>query len=279
MRQLLSTLNVHCIETAIEEEKVEFQATKSVVKSGYLYKKSLKTNGPVRMGKAWQRRWFVLQVETNAGRDESTVVRTGKLTYYASNKETKDGVEIPLQEVLNVKSSLGKTKGTERRITIVTQAREFELGCDDPALQESWIAELQSWIGLPKVERMHRASIVGEATVVKSQWMEARIEVYTPDEISDEELARSNTIQKTVSSFSRTFTLSRKKKKEEPEAPTPTESTKSEEGDEDDEDDDEEEAFNWVFVAFMSDGARCHGTNERVDEEPPSPQLQTQLLL
>ena len=43
-----------------------------------------------------------------------------------------------------------------------------------------------------------------------------RIEVYKPDEISDDELARSNTIQKSVSSFTRSFTLTgRKKEKKE----------------------------------------------------------------
>ena len=42
--------------------------------------------------------------------------------------------------------------------------------------------------------------------------MEARIVVYTPDEISEEELARSNTIQKSTSSFGRSFTLTGKKK-------------------------------------------------------------------
>ena len=58
--------------------------SKAVIRSGYLYKKSLKQTG-VRVGKAWQRRWFVLEVETNGG-DEGTVVRTGKLTYFQSNK-------------------------------------------------------------------------------------------------------------------------------------------------------------------------------------------------
>ena len=44
---------------------------------------------------------------------------------------------------------------------------------------------------------------------------ECRVEVFKPEEISDEELARSQTIQKTVCSFSRTFTLTGRKKKEE----------------------------------------------------------------
>ena len=47
---------------------------------------------------------------------------------------------------------------------------------------------------------------------------QVRIEVYKPDEISDDELARSNTIQKSVSSFTRSFTLTgRKKEKKEEE--------------------------------------------------------------
>ena len=199
MRQLLSTLNVHCIETVTDEggDENQFVKTKAIVRSGYLYKKSLKGGASVRMGKAWQRRWFVLEVETNAGEDASTVVRTGKLTYYQSNKDTKEGVEIPLHETMSVRSSLGKTKGTEHRITVTTPKREFELGSDDKGLAEAWINDMQQWIGLPKVERNHSPSQVGAATMVKSQWMEARVEVYTPDEISDEELSRSNTIQKT----------------------------------------------------------------------------------
>ena len=175
----------------------------------------VQAGGAVRVGKAWQRRWFVLEVETNEGEDASTVVRTGKLTYYQSNKDTREGVEIPLHETMSVRASIGKTKGTEHRITVLTPKREFELGSDDKALADAWIADLQQWIGLPKVERVHRESLVGAATVVKSQWMEARIDVYVPEEISDEELARSNTIQKTVSSFGslgRSFTLSRSKK-------------------------------------------------------------------
>ena len=63
--------------------------------------------------------------------------------------------------------------------------------------------------------------------------------------------ARSNTIQKTVSSFGRTFTLTGKKKaKAEPEAA-------KEEVEEE-----EEETFNWVFVALMSDGTLRQYANE-----------------
>ena len=43
---------------------------------------------------------------------------------------------------------------------------------------------------------MERNRAPQKEKVVKAQWMEARVVVYTPDEISDEELARSNTIQK-----------------------------------------------------------------------------------
>ena len=107
--------------------------SKAVIRSGYMYKKSLKQTG-VRVGKAWQRRWFVLEVETNAGKEEGTVVRTGKLTYFQSNKDTKDGVEIPLHETVAVKAGIGKTKGTEHRVTVATPKREFELGCDDEPL-------------------------------------------------------------------------------------------------------------------------------------------------
>jgi len=61
-----------------------------------------------------------------------------------------------------------------------------------------------------------------------------RIEVYKPDEISDDELARSNTIQKSVSSFTRSFTLTgRKKEKKEEEK---KEEAAAAEEDEDDED-------------------------------------------
>eukprot|EP00325_Prymnesiales_sp_UTEX-LB-985_P020714 CAMPEP_0174733188 /NCGR_PEP_ID=MMETSP1094-20130205/60818_1 /TAXON_ID=156173 /ORGANISM="Chrysochromulina brevifilum, Strain UTEX LB 985" /LENGTH=1727 /DNA_ID=CAMNT_0015935811 /DNA_START=13 /DNA_END=5196 /DNA_ORIENTATION=+ len=278
MRQLLSTLNVHCIETTAQDaaDDKQFVRSKAIVRSGYLYKKSLKgAGGAVRMGKAWQRRWFVLEVETNEGEDTSQVVKTGKLTYYQSNKDTKEGVEIPLHETMSVRSSLGKTKGTEHRITVTTPKREFELGSDDKGLADAWIADLQCWIGLPKVERLQRDSQAGAATAVKSQWMEARIEVYMPDEISDEELARSNTIQKTVSSFGnigRTFTLTGRKKDKAPssqkeggEGASEKEGDEGDEGEEGEEGDDE--AFNWVFVALMSDGTLRQFTNEMMDEE------------
>ena len=125
-----------------------------------------------------------------------------------------------------MKGAIGKTKGTEHRITVATPKREFELGCDDKNLAEGWITDLQQWIGVPKVrqlacltstsccraavalrtlvcfvwirpriclliicmcatqvERLQLKAAEGQEKVVKSQWMEARIVVYTPDEI------------------------------------------------------------------------------------------------
>ena len=94
---------------------------------------------------------------------------------------------------------------------------------------------LQAWIGLPKVERIESSG--GSSEVVKAQWMEVRIEVYKPDEISDDELARSNTIQKSVSSFTRSFTLTgRKKEKKEEEK---KEEAAAGGGEEDDDEEDE----------------------------------------
>ena len=61
---------------------------------------------------------------------------------------------------------------------------------------------------------------------------------------ADEELARSNTIQKTVSSFGRSFTLTGKKKNKAPES-LPATSVKEDE-EEGEEEDEEEEVFNWV---------------------------------
>ena len=75
------------------------------------FKKSEKKGG-VRTGKAWQRRWFVLEVETEAGTDENTIVKKARLVYYHSDKDAKQGgeaVEIPLNETMGVKAGLGKT--------------------------------------------------------------------------------------------------------------------------------------------------------------------------
>ena len=99
---------------------------------------------------------------------------------------------------------------------------------------------LQAWIGLPKVERV--ASTAGGNDVVKAQWMEVRVEVYKPEEIDDAELARSNTIQKTVSSFTRSFTLTGRKKGDKEGEGAGGESEKSsDKGDDEEEDDDEED--------------------------------------
>ena len=59
---------------------------------------------------------------------------------------------------------------------------------------------------------------------------------------ADEELARSNTIQKTVSSFGRSFTLTGKKKMKVESSPVSDAKEEEDEGGEDEED----EAFNWV---------------------------------
>ena len=83
-------------------------------------------------------------------------MRTGKLTYYHSAKDAKDnpadGVEIPLHETQGVKPALGKTKGTEHRITLQTPKREWELGSGEEAVAKDWIEQLQQWVGLPKVQ-------------------------------------------------------------------------------------------------------------------------------
>jgi len=121
---------------------------------------------------------------------------------------------------------------------------------------------------LPKVERVAGSKgAEGQEKVVKSQWMEARIVVYTPDEISDEELSRSNTIQKTVSSFGRSFTLTGKKKAKPAEAAAASPSKDDEEEEEEGEEDEEEETFNWVFVALMSDGTLRQYANELMNDE------------
>ena len=84
-----------------------------------------------------------------------------------------------------------------------------------------------------------------------------RVEVYKPEEIDDLELARSNTIQKSVSSFTRSFTLTgRKKEKKEDETKAAAEAEaaaaaagggEEEEGEEEEDDD----SFTWVYVALM----------------------------
>jgi hypothetical protein len=268
MRQLLSTLNVNCISVKQADVQVPFETTTAVVKSGWLFKKSEKKAGMVHAGKAWQRRWFQLDVTTKAGTEEDTVVRVARLTYFHSPREAKEGVVIPLHETMGVKGGIGKTKGTEFRVTLNTPKREWELGSGEEATAKEWIELLLQWIGLPKVERLETSPETTGPSVVKAQWMEVRIDVYKPDEISDEELQRSNTLQKSVSSFSRTFTLGLKKpssskKKEEDAAPEePAQDVKEEE-----EDEEEEQVFTWVFVALMSDHTLRQFENESMTTE------------
>jgi len=272
MRQLLSTLNVNSIPVKQTDTSAPAFETQTItVKSGWLFKKSEKKAG-IHTGKAWQRRWFVLEVTSEpTQREDGMLSKTAKLTYYHSQKETKEGVEIPLKEAMGVKNGIGKTKGTEHRLTLNTPKREWELGSGEETTAKEWTELLQQWIGLPKLERLQRASQVGEATVVKSQWMEVRVDVYKPDEISDEELSRSNTMQKSVSSFSRTFTLSgRKKKKEEAaaeaaKAAQPEPSGLPDDAEEDDED--EEAAFTWVYVTLMTDHTLRQYENESMTNE------------
>lgn len=64
----------------------------------------------------------------------------------------------------------------------------------------------------------------------------------------------------------RSFTLSRSKKEKQPDkAAEPEKEEEPDEGEEGEEGD--EEAFNWVFVALMSDGTLRQFTNEMMDEE------------
>jgi len=270
MRQLLSTLNVHCIQAPVEiEKKAAIEKSKQTLKAGWLFKKSEKKAGVAYAGKAWQRRWFVLEVDTEPGQDENTIMKKARLVYYHNNKDAKndgEGVEIPLFETMGVKAGLGKTKGTEHRITLNTPKREWELGSGEAAVAQEWVEVLAAWIGLPKVERV--ALTTGGNDVVKAQWMEVRVEVYKPEEIDDAELARSNTIQKTVSSFTRSFTLTgRKKGDEKPEAASTPE--KADAGDEEDEDEEEEDedTFTWVYVALMSDHTLRQFENESMNTE------------
>ena len=79
-------------------------------------------------------------------------------------------------------------------MTLNTPKREWELGSGEEGTAKEWTDLLLQWIGLPKVERMESAaSKSGGSSVVKAQWMEVRVDVYKPDELSDEELARSET--------------------------------------------------------------------------------------
>jgi len=174
---------------------------------------------------------------------------------------------IPLKEAMSVKGGLGKTKGTEHRVTLNTPQREWELGSGQDTTAKEWIELLQEWIGLPKIERIQRSQ-TGSESAVKSQWMEVRVDAYTPPEISDEDLARYNTIQK-ESSFSRAFTLGtpRGRKKDKEEAPvSPVEAEKSDREVVEVEEE-EEAAFKWVYVALMSDHTLRQYENELMTTE------------
>ena len=267
MRQMLSTLNVHCISGGNLEEKSKVKKSKAVIRSGYLYKKSLKT-GVVRMQKAWQRRYFVLEVTTDAGASPNTMEHTAKLMCYEKADVKEGGAELPLSETQNVKGGTGKTKGTEHRITLVTKEREFELGIEDQNVAAAWVADLKEWMGPPRVEMLDDNGEPAGDKVKKSGWMEARIIEYKPDEISDEELARSNTIQQSAgSSLMRTFTLSKPKQVEAKPAPVQKEESKEDDDDDDESDEDEEEEFSWVWIAWMFDNTLRQYTDETMKEE------------
>ena len=79
--------------------------------------------------------------------------------------------------------------------------------------------------------------------------------------------ARSNTIQKSVSSFTRSFTLTgRKKDKKEGEA-KPAEAEAPADEEEEGSDDEEDDAFTWVYVALMSDHTLRQFENESMNTE------------
>jgi len=119
-------------------------------------------------------------------------------------------------------------------------------------------------MGEPKTESAaEQLAAKVEEKVLRSQWMEARVEVFELEDISDEELARSNTIQQSAGAFARTFTLTGKK--EAPKKPKQEEEDDEEDDNEDDED--EKEAFKWVFVALMNDGTLRQYADEQMKEE------------
>jgi len=265
LRQLLSTLEVHCISGVKEEVATAAPSTKKeVVRSGYLFKKNLKAGGVVRMGKAWQRYFFLLET-TVVTTSDGKLTSTAKLTCAESPKDEKTLVTLPLNEATAVKVAIGKTKGTERRVTLATPGRDFELGTDDKDVAQGWHDDLAHWLGAPTVESAADKAKAEE--VLRSQWMEARIEVFELEDISDEELSRSNTIQQSVGSFARTFTLTGGAKK----APEPAAAKKPESDDDDDDDDDDEEedkeTFSWVFVALLANGELRQYKDEKMTEE------------
>uniref|UniRef100_A0A7S3EYE7 PH domain-containing protein n=1 Tax=Haptolina ericina TaxID=156174 RepID=A0A7S3EYE7_9EUKA len=204
-------------------------------------------------GHSWQNRWFVLEVTTDAGAEEGSVVRTAMLTYHHSQNEKKDGQQIPLWEALGVRGSVSKTKGTEHRLTIKTASREWDLGTPDEEAAKEWTDLLIQWVGLPKVERVQPATS-GEgssALVVKAQWMEVRVDAHKPD-AGIEDLSRSYTVSQSMTRSGSTM-RGRRKREEDPKVPgsvtsslpedeevstfAETAASHAEEEDEDDEDD------------------------------------------
>jgi len=279
MRQLLSTLNVNCIPVryAAGSRAASFEKTRVQLKAGWLFKKNERRSGVAPVVKAWQRRWFVLEVATDAGPTEGTVVRTAQLSYHHSVRELQrgGGVVIPLQEAKSARAAAGKTKGTEHRVTLSTHKREWELGAVDQATADEWLTLLGEWIGLPRVEPREGpgGGGGGAASVVRSHWMEVKVQVCKPDEIPDEELQRTASIQKGPSSFSRSFSLFKSPKgakeakpEDSTEATTPKSTRTASErgslgGSLDGEvsaagevEEEEEPPFRWVFVALLSDG-------------------------
>jgi len=277
MKQLLSTLNVNCIAAPSSSESAEVKIPKErkVLKAGWLGKKA-EARG-LTGGHAFQNRWFVLDVVSEAGAEEATVVRTATLSYFHSKadseKDSKDGTQIPLWEAMGVKGSLSKTKGTEHRITVRTAKREFELGSPDEATAKEWVELLQAWIGLPKVERIFAGD--GKAAgVIKAGWMEVKILASRPNQAS----LGGDEVGRFQSSFA-SSRPSKPKKREISKLSTASASTIGEDEDRgtfaDDqlkalslgEDEEDEEEFIWAYVAFLSDGTlRRYADEERTSE-------------
>jgi len=257
MRHLLSTLNVNCIPTEVAAPGTrEAVATLTEqLKAGYLYKRA-----ETRKAKPWGQRWFVLEVMTDAGPEEGTVVRTGQLTYFNNSKDAankKSPTVIHLKDATKVQTALGKTHKTEHRVLLSTPDREWELGHGDKEVADDWATLLHFWIGPPKVAQ---GSIGGEAKVVRSAWMEVKWEAHRAAELTDDDLARSETISKSSPSFARSF-FRKKKEEAEPatkpsrasvEASPPPLGADGTEGAED-AGADEEQTFAWAYVALLSE--------------------------
>jgi hypothetical protein len=105
-----------------------------------------------------------------------------------------------------------------------------------------------------------QGSIGGEAKVVRSAWMEVKWEAHRAAELTDDDLARSETISKSSPSFARSF-FRKKKEEAEPatkpsrasvEASPPPLGADGTEGAED-AGADEEQTFAWAYVALLSE--------------------------